>query len=380
MRKTLVCLLVCSAFSQVPVALADTQFVPDHVSVEKEIKPGPNVFVMDQSWSGTSMVTVFGSNDLKAKGNISTGLISQFGLSKDKSKLYTASVYPKRIVWGDIDAVVQKFDVKGLKLDKEIETSPKMAQVSATVNTFSLSAGDKYAFVQNATPAASVSVVDLATNKAVLEVPTPGCWGIYPSQDATKFSSLCGDGTVTSYQLSGDASSYEASKSDKIFDTDSDALFITSQRDGNKLMFTSFNGNMYVLDDSGKTAKLDEKFSYTKDIDGGWLPGGYEVIAYNKPNDIMFITMHPDGHEGSHKDGATEIWGVNMKTHKVVTRVKAEEPISLAVSQTKSPDLFALTDWGIVTKYAFSGSPLAGKEVNKIEDAGGFTQMLMVDY
>lgn len=380
MRKTSVCLLIWSAFNVSGLAHAEQPFVPDQVIVEKEIKPGPNVFVIDQSWSGSSMITVFGSDDLSAKGNISTGLISQFNFSHDKSKLFTASVYPKRIVWGEIEAVVQKFDVKGLSLETEIPSSPKMAQVSATVNSFAISADDQYAFVQNATPAASVSVIDLSNNKQVLEVPTPGCWGIYASQSASKFSALCGDGTVTTYQLSSDATSYEASKSKKIFDTDSDALFITSQRDGNKLMFTSFNGNMYVLDDSGNTASLIEKFNYTEGVDGGWLPGGYEVIAYNKPNNMMFVTMHPDGHEGSHKDGATEIWGIDMESHDVVTRIEAEEPISLAVSQTESPDVFALTDWGIVTKYTFSGNQFEGKKQAEIEGAGGFTQMLMVDY
>lgn len=380
MRKTVLGALFISGLIFLPTANAATQFKPEHVSVEKEIKPGPNVFVIDQSWAGSSTITVLGADNFGVKGNISTGLIAQFGLSKDKKSLYTASVYPKRIVWGDIDAVVQKFTVNSLSLDKELTSSPKMAQSAAYVNSFQTSASDKYAFVQNATPAASVSIVDIASGKELLEIPTPGCWGIYASQEDNKFSAACGDGTFSTYVIAKDGKNYTAHKSEKIFDTDDDALFITAQRDGGKLMFTSFKGNMYVLSDSGNTVKLEDKFSFTKDIDGGWLPGGYEVMGYNQPNKLMFVSMHPNGKEGSHKDGAQEIWGVNMDTHQVVTRIEAEEPISLAVSQTQAPDVFALTDFGTVVKYTFNGSTFEGSKVDEVEEMGSFTQMLMVDY
>lgn len=366
-------------------AQAETPFKPERIGVEKELKPGPNLFVMDQSWSGTTTITVLSADDLKTKGSVSTGLIAQFLLSKDNKQLYTASVYPKRIVWGPTEAVVQQFDVKTLSLAKEMPTSPKMAQVSANINSFRLSANEKYAFVQNATPAASVNVIDIASSNILLEIPTPGCWGIYPSADDNRFSALCGDGTVASYQISADQKNYQVTKSDKIFDADKDALFISSQRDGDTLMFTSFNGNMYLLNDKEVKVKLTDKFSYTKGIKGHWVPSGFEILAFNKPNDLMFVTMHPNGKEGSHKDGAKEIWGIDMASHKVVTRVKTAEPISLAVSQTKKPVLFALSEGeegagGTVLKYTFSGPHFTGKEAGKASSLGTFNQILMVDY
>ncbi|EPP21350.1 hypothetical protein [Vibrio fluvialis] len=90
MRKTVLGALFISGLIFLPTTYAATQFKPEHVSVEKEIKPGPNVFIIDQSWAGSSMITVIGADNLEAKGNISTGLIAQFGLSKDKKSLYTA--------------------------------------------------------------------------------------------------------------------------------------------------------------------------------------------------------------------------------------------------------------------------------------------------
>lgn len=364
---------------------AETPFKPERISVEKELRAGPNLFVIDQSWSGTSNITVLSADDLKTKGSISTGLLAQFLLSKDNKQLYTASVYPKRIVWGPTEAVIQQFDVKTLSLSKEMQTSPKMAQVSANINNFRLSANEKYAFVQNATPAASVNVIDIASGNTLLEIPTPGCWGIYPSADDNRFSSLCGDGTVASYQIATDQKNYNIIKSDNIFDADKDALFISSQRDGDTLMFTSFNGNMYLLNDKEAKVTLTDKFSYTKGIKSHWVPTGFEILAFNKPNNLMFVTMHPNGKEGSHKDGAKEIWGIDMVSHKVVTRVKTANTISLAVSQTKNPVLFALSGGdgstsGTVLKYTFKGPQFTGKAAGKATRLGLFNQLLMVDY
>lgn len=385
MKSNVVCCTLLATVFPLLSAQASTPFKPERIGVEKEIKPGPNVYVMDQSWSGSTNITVVSAENMKTKGNISTGLIAQMLLSKDNKQLYTASVYPKRIVWGETDAVVQRFNIASLSLLKEMSTSPKMAQVSANINTFKLSTNEKYALVQNATPAASVSVISLESGSQLLEIPTPGCWGIYPSQDDNRFSSLCGDGTVTSYQISDDGKNYLATKSDKVFDSDKDALFISSQRDGDNLIFTSFNGSLYLINDKEAKATLSDKFSYTKGTKGNWVPGGFEVLALNKPTNLMFVSMHPKGKEGSHKDGAKEIWGIDMKSHKVVTRVKTKDALSIAVSQTQKPELFALSEGdngegGTVLKYTFKGEKFVGKEVGKAKGLGSFNQMLLVDY
>lgn len=360
-------------------------FKPERISVEKNISPGPNVFVLDQNWKGASTITVLSADDLSTKGNISDGLISQFTLSQDKKHLYTASVYPKRIMSGPTEAVVQDFDIATLSQIKEMETLPKMAQVAPSINSFQLSAEDKYAFVQNATPAASVSVISLATGQHLLEVPTPGCWGIYASQQPGKFSSLCGDGTIASYQIAADEKNYQASKSEKLFDSDKDALFLAAQRDGDTLMFTSFTGNMVVVSDKAAKATLVEKFNYTDGVEGHWVPGGFQILAYNKPNNLMFVTMHPDGKEGSHKDAAKEVWGIDMAGHKVVTRFKVDNPVAVTVSATEQPQLFTLKDneegeGGTVTKYSFSNDKkFTAQQQGSVKGLGDFNLLLRVD-
>ena len=368
-------------------AYADEAFKPERLTVKSEVDPGAKVYVLDQGWAGASNVSVLTADNLKVQGAVTPGLQAQMGLNKKTGELLTSSSYLKRIVWGDAEIPVQVWDPKTLTLKKEILSSPKFAMTAASIANFQISDDGHYAFLQNATPAASVSVVDLTTDKAVLEVPTPGCWGIYTSTNSNKFSSLCADGKVSTFILSKDASSYQAYRSDKIFDADSDALFLEGQRDKDTLFFTSFNGNLYKLDNSGNCAVLKDKYSYVDDVDGKWAPGGYQVISYNKPNKLLFVTMHPDAVEGSHKDGATQIWVINTAKKKRVARfdvAEGSDPVNVAVSQTKKPDLFTLSssgdDGAMVVKYSYDPKTNKAKQEAEQASLGWYDTVMLLDY
>lgn len=75
-------------------------------------------------------------------------------------------------------------------------------------------------------------------------------------------------------------------------------------------------------------------------IEGSWAPGGYSITAYNKPNDMVFMIMHADAEEGSHKDASGEIWAYSLKQKKLLSRSPAEGLIALDATQDKDPVLF----------------------------------------
>ncbi len=378
MRFLRTCLAAAVSTLAMGQAFAEGEFVPEQITVEEKIKPGPNVFTVDQSWSGASRINVVGAGELDRKGNLSVGLVTQLTVTKDKKTAYTASAYAKRITYGPTEAVLQEFDVETMSVKREIAVSPKMAQVAPQKSLLALSADEKYAFVQNATPATSVSVVDLAAGKEIAEVPTPGCWSIHPALSGIKFSTLCGDGTLQTFSVSADGKFGAPEKSEKIFDADTDPLYVVGERAGDKLIFMSFNGNVYTISDKDGAAKLVDKFSITEGVEGGWAPGGIEVIAYNEPNDVLFVTMHPDAKEGSHKNAATEIWPVDMKTKKVLYRSVVEGVKSIAVTQTKVPTLFGLNDdEGVLTRYGIDpDARFAIKLTGKLEDMGSFAPLV----
>lgn len=321
-------------------AQADTKFVPEKFTVEKTIKPGPNVIVNGASWDGASKIHIYGQDELNYKGSVSAGLVSQTLTSKDGKQLYVLSHYMKRYTYGPVESAVQVFDINTLTQVKEIIVPNKAAHAIGMPSLLESNYDDSLIFVQNATPATSVTIVDKKLGKAINEIAIPGCFGIFPAKDTNKFSTLCSTGTIKSVTLDG--SKYEISESKpELFDVDKDALYVQAVRNTNGLlMIPSFSGNLYMVDDSGKSPKLVEKISITKGIEGNWAPGGYQVMSYNKSLNTVFLLMHPDAYEGSHKDASSEIWAYSMDKKEIISRSPAEYLVALTVTQGETPILF----------------------------------------
>lgn len=361
-------------------ALAEDTFVPEKISVEAKIKPGPNVFVLDQSWMGASRVNVMSADTFTNKGNLSIGLIGQFALSKDHKTAFATSIYPKRILYGPLDTVLQEFDVETLSVKREIPISNKMAQSSPQASYLTLSSDERYVYIQNATPATSVSVVDLSIGKQIAEIPIPGCAGIFPALQERRFSSLCGDGTVTSYAFKADGTLLKPVKSSKIFDADKDALYVQGVRADKELLFMSFNGNVYRISDANEAASLIEKFSIIEGIEGGWAPGAVSVMAYNKAHQVLFVSMHPNAEEGSHKATGTEAWAINLKTRQLLYRSAIAGATSLAVTQGDKPVLYAIdADTTTLSRYDVDPSAkFAAKFSGKVGETGKYGFLVWV--
>ncbi|KQT64048.1 MULTISPECIES: amine dehydrogenase large subunit [unclassified Aureimonas] len=360
-------------------AHAQEEFEPEQLSVEAKVRPGPNIFVLDQSWKGSSRLNVLSADDLSVKGIISVGLVGQATFSPDLKTAYLTSAYAKRIVRGPTEAVLEEYDTETLKLRREIPISEKFAQTAPAKSALVLSGDGKFAFVQNATPATSVTVVDLTSGASVAEVPTPGCFAIFPAAAGAKFTTLCGDGTLASFTVAADGKASPPQKSAPIFDAAKDALFIQAERVGADLLFTSFNGNLYRVSDAGEAPKLVDKFSYVESVEGSWRPGGVEIMAYNPAHDVLFVTMHPGGKEGSHKDAATEIWAIKVADKKVLYRSAVHGVKSIAVTQGPAPVLFASDpEEGNVTRYEIDPeAKFAAKLTVTAESVGIFVPLVV---
>jgi methylamine dehydrogenase heavy chain len=196
-------------------------------------------------------------------------------------------------------------------------------------------------FIQNATPATSVTVVDLQAQKVTGEIPTPGCWGIFPSATgATRFTALCGDGRLATYTLNAGGSEATAQLSDKIFDVDTDPLFVDAERDGDNLIFVSFNGNIYQVSVAASAAKLTRKFSFSEGVEGKWAPGGAQVTSYLGDSSVLYVLMHDNAYDGSHIDPAKEVWAIDMKKRALLSRSTIRPLRAIFVAGGDKPALF----------------------------------------
>lgn len=287
---------------------------------------------------------VIDGENLRYEGVIATGLAGQAALSADRKEIFVATTYYSRLSHGVRTDVVDVHDAQTLALTGEIEIPPRHAQSLHYKGTIRPSADGRWLFVQYATPATSVGIIDLKTRTAVNEVATPGCWAILPAASVGgRFSTVCGDGTLLTVSLDEAGQVRTQKRSARFFDPDKDPIFIHGEQDGDTYRFVSFHGEIHTAHVGGEVAAHDAPWSIlgAADRKQGWRPGGYQVFAQHNASGRLYVGMHDKGKEGSHKTPAKEIWTIDLASKKRVARSPGNDAIALAVSQGERPRLFA---------------------------------------
>lgn len=378
MKKYILATLSILAASGSHALAQEANIEPETLTVEPRISEGNHVFVMDMGINGPTSIYVLNADDLSMEGNIGAGTFANMLMTGDKSTLFTSSAYMRRYTRGELEAVIEEYDPATLELRREIIVSEKLAQPLSQRGVLNTTADGAYLLAQNATPATSVSIVDLAAGAQIAEVPTPGCWTAYPAAEGLAFSTLCGDGRIVKYTFEADGSFSEPASSEEFFDPFSNPLFSDAHRIKNHLAFLSYSGAIYLVDDSGETPVLDETIEFASE---GWAPSGYNLMTYHEPSGTLFIMMHPDPKEGSHKTPAEEIWAIDMENGKVVGRSEAHQETSIAVSGGEAPALFGIDHLGGVRKYDVSmGEEVTLSSGAALEGLAFFATILTTDF
>lgn len=355
--------MCCSLFLAMfgaPAAQAQQELAPESLTTEV-IAPGtPKLFIADIAISHIvdGRLYVHNADDLKLLGMIGTGFTGQVYVPAGQDVVYVSTSYIEKISRGRRSDFLEVYDSSSLLLKAEIPIASSRAQALNYRPLMQGSTDNRWMFIQNATPATSITVVDLQAAKQTGEIANPGCYGIYPSvQDGRRFATMCGDGTFGSYVLSPDGSSAERRASEQIFDADQDALFIQGERDGNTWLFVSFKGDLYRVDLEGEAARLVEKISFAAD---GWRPSGYQTHAYHQASGVLFVLMHPNGEEGSHKNPAEQIWAYDVAAKRLLSRSPTSNAFALTVERGEGPPVLFAADLIESKVIRYSSDPADG--------------------
>ena len=275
-------------------------------------------------------------------GVIGTGFAGQIIQSADGKELIVATGYLSRGQRGERTDIIEVWDADTLTFKHEIPIPNKRAQALNYEGLLRLSADGRWLFLQNATPATSVTVVDMQARKTVGEVAMPGCWAVYPAASKpNRFASLCGDGTIATVTLDDGGNVASRSTTQKVFDPDEDAWFMSGEQEGDLYHFVSFKGKLITVDVSGDTATAEAPWSLVPAADRkkGWRPGGYQPIAVHGGR--LYVAMHPGGAEGSHKNPAAEVWAFDLAKKRRLARMPGRNAVALETSSDGSM-LYAL--------------------------------------
>jgi len=321
----LVVLAASSAFGQIspePTGVVRTlpADYPDHWIIAQDA----SFFHMSD---GKFIVVDADSDDPAArmKGMFNAGFIAQFYQAKLKPEFYILETYRSRGTRGERTDVLTIYDKTTLAPTGEVVIPPKRLSGMPTHYNLQLVDDERTALVYNFTPATSVSVVDMVNREFQSEIPIPGCSLVYPMAGRA-FASLCTDGTMIGVQIGDGGMQASMSKTDVFFDANNDPVMEKAAIIDGVAYFPTFLGRVIPVDLGGSEPVVGEAWSLLGKGDDGWRPGGIQVTGVDDAG-RMYVMMHPDGYEGSHKDPGTEVWVYDVDAKERVQRIELQMPL-----------------------------------------------------
>ena len=338
--------------------------------------PYPNDWVIvhdvafDHMSVGRFMVLDINGGDIKDffKGSFNGGFIAAFTQALDKPEMYVLEHYYDRGTRGNRTDVLTIYDRATLEpVDEIILDDPKLKRAEILVSKFVISLIDDERFLlfYSFTPGTFVTVIDLEKREVVNGVPLPTCAGIYPT-GKRGFSSLCGNGSMVSFQLDEDGQVTEQGKIEPFFDVDKDALFERPAIIGGTGYFPSFSGAVQEIDLSGAAASLGAQWSLLNDEDReqNWRPGGAWLAATDSTG-RLYVMMHENGEEGSHDYPGSEIWVFDPDSKTRVQRIPLTLPaIAFDITMGDAPKIVTTNIEMSLEVY----DALSGEHLNTIAD------------
>jgi methylamine dehydrogenase heavy chain len=358
MKKTVSGVILLALAASVFLAQAATRtgtppppLAPEHLTVARLGPKSPHwVYVLDYAWNNEidSRIYVFDGDTYRRMGQIDTGFNPGVALSPDGKTAAVATTYFARGGHGTRTDVVEFNDTSTLAKTGEIVIPPKHTQTVATLFTVRYSSDGRFLYTPYLTPAASFGVLDPVKMTVLSEVDTAGCTLVIP-WGPNRVSSLCESGRLLTVTL--DAQGHEASRtsSDPFFDPDKDPVFVQAVPLSDGYAYVSFLGEVHEVNFTQAKPVMRAPWSLVSATEkGSWRPGGVQIGAVHYSLGKLFVPMHRGG-AGSHKNGGSEIWVFDLKSHQRTARwpidTRATGPVeAVQISQDAAPLLFAATE------------------------------------
>ncbi len=360
------------AMSGAPL-LAEAVVEAEEAEVSTIEPPKRGWFFVRGGW-GSAGSSIFDAGTGKMIGMVSTSRDSDLAIDPDGKFYYVAETMWTKVNRGTRMDLISVYDSKTLKLVTEIPTPGRLIIGGFNTN-FVLSDDGKTAYDYNFDPASSVNVIDMVKRKFVRAIELPGCASLIPNP-GVGFSALCADGTLATVAVKG--ATQDITRTAEFFDAAADPIFSNVVYDRKKKMavMLSYTGQVRTVA-MGAAPVVSAPFSIqeaggmraadVKPLDVAWYPGGMQPTALHRPTGTLWVLMHK-GEYWSHKEGAEEIWGLDLASKKVVKRFPVKgHPRNIEITQ----DDAAMIMVNGMENNAMIIDSKTGETKHEIENAGG---------
>ena len=244
---------------------------------------------------------------------------------------------------GERTDVVSIYDSASLALEGEVIIPPKRYSGMPSFFTSALVDDDRLLVVYNFTPSQSLTVVDLEKREFVAEHGIAGCALAIPT-GAAGVTSICSDGAFLTTSFSEGGAKVASVRTDAVISTE-DPMFEKAGLIDGVGYFPTFAGDFLPVDLSGEAAAPGERWAAVTEQErtAGWRPGGMQLVAADRLG-RLYLLMHPEGREGSHKDGGNEVWVFDPQAKQRIARIPLTSwGISIGLSNAEKPLLVVTT-------------------------------------
>ena len=272
--------------------------------------------------AGRVMLIDVAATSRQYKGDFQASVRGAFAESKRRNELYVAETVYARGMHGTRTDLITIYNKTHLKPIAEIILpGNKRALMGVQKGLFRLTGDEQFALVYNFTPGASVTVVDLDQRKVVNEVSIPGCTFIYP-MGKRGFSTLCGNGSMASYQLNHKGQVTTEVVSEIFNDIDNDPLFMASTVVNGVRYFPSFHGQIQPIDMRSGLPKVKKTWGLVSESEAAesWRPSGGQVISADKAG-RLYVAMRREAPDGQQDKDKYEVWVFDVNKQQHIARI-----------------------------------------------------------
>lgn len=278
------------------------------------------------------------------KGMIPASYIAAYGRSKKLNEFYVAETFFSRGGrGGQRTDTVTVWNPATLTVEGEIVIPSKRLTGMPKPIAIGLLGDERFLGVYNFTPSQSVTVVDLEKREVASEIPTLGCSFVIPNGKQS-FTSICSNGSLMTTHLDDEGKLEGTSRTEVLFDPEEDPIFESAAISSGVAHFPTFRGQVFPLEISTDNVTVKALWSLTSDDEKNWRPGGM-IPAVADSSGLGYFLMHPDGREGSHKDGGSEVWVYDLAKGQRLSRIVLKNwGISLGTSGSGNNRLMLVTN------------------------------------
>lgn len=337
--------LIFGVISAAPLAELPVETIPN-VETLPASYPDTWVYAHDTNFFSLSDAKVVlvdvAAENRHYKGSIPSSHFPSFLAATTRPEVYvTESIYSRRMRGERTDLVTIYDKVNLAPIGEVVLPGARRGMIVTHKNTLQFLDNEKLLLVYNFTPSTSVSVVDIEKRAFLAEASIGGCVMIYPSRQRS-FGSLCNDNTMLVTHLDEKGMISKQERTPAFFNADTDPIFAKPAVIDGVYYFPSFKGMVHPVDMNAADPGMLDAWSLLQEQDRqeNWRPGGWQIATAHEAGRRLFVLMHPDGKNGTHKGGGSEVWVFDVDAKQRVDRINLKEwGVSIEVTQGDQPYL-----------------------------------------